>query len=61
MGYALYKDNKREWRWRYTAPNGNVIATSSEGYRRKIDAKAGIDLMKQSANAEIEVLPPVPK
>ncbi|MGH1563078.1 DUF1508 domain-containing protein [Mumia sp. DW29H23] len=27
-----------DWRWRYVAANGNVLAVSSEGYRKRIDA-----------------------
>ena len=27
-----------DWRWRYVAANGNILAVSSEGYRRRIDA-----------------------
>ena len=29
---------KLDWRWRYVAANGNILAVSSEGYRRRIDA-----------------------
>lgn len=28
---------KREWRWRIKADNGNIIASSSEGYKNKQD------------------------
>ena len=27
-----------DWRWRYVAANGHILAVSSEGYRRRIDA-----------------------
>ena len=27
-----------DWRWKYVAANGNVLAVSLEGYRRRIDA-----------------------
>ena len=27
-----------DWRWRYVAANGHILAGSSEGYRRRIDA-----------------------
>ena len=27
-----------DWRWRYVASNGCILAGSSEGYRRRIDA-----------------------
>lgn len=28
---------KKEWRWRIKALNGNIIASSSEGYKNKQD------------------------
>jgi uncharacterized protein YegP (UPF0339 family) len=28
----VYQDDSGEWRWRLTAPNGETIADSSEGY-----------------------------
>ena len=36
---VLYKDRAGEWRWTYTAQNGNVLAVASEGYRRRIDCE----------------------
>ena len=38
---VLYKDRAGEYRWTYTAQNGNVLAVASEGYRRRIDAERG--------------------
>lgn len=35
----LYKDSKKEWRWRVIANNGRTLAVSSEGYKRLMDAK----------------------
>jgi uncharacterized protein YegP (UPF0339 family) len=29
----IYKDAKGEWRWRLVASNGQIIATSGEGYK----------------------------
>lgn len=31
----VYKDKKKEWRWRVIASNGRIIADSAEGYKRK--------------------------
>jgi uncharacterized protein YegP (UPF0339 family) len=28
---------RRDWRWRFIAPNGKKMATSGEGYRNKED------------------------
>lgn len=33
----LYKDKAKEWRWRMVSTNGNILATSSEGYKNKKD------------------------
>jgi uncharacterized protein YegP (UPF0339 family) len=33
----VYKDRKREWRWRLIAENGRKVACCGEGYRRRKD------------------------
>ena len=30
--FDRYIDGKGEWRWRYVAPNGRIMADSGEGY-----------------------------
>ncbi len=30
----LFKDRKKEWRWRVRAKNGKLIATAGEGFKR---------------------------
>jgi uncharacterized protein YegP (UPF0339 family) len=35
--WEFYKDAAGEWRWRRTAPNGNIVGASSEGYKNKLD------------------------
>lgn len=35
--WEFYKNTKNEWRWRRTAPNGNIVGAASEGYKNKID------------------------
>ena len=37
--FEVYQDRKGEWRWRRTAPNGNVVGASSEGYKAKADCE----------------------
>lgn len=46
MRYELYKDAAHEWRWRAIAVNGNVVATSGEGYKNKGDCEAMVDQLK---------------
>jgi uncharacterized protein YegP (UPF0339 family) len=53
--FQIYKDNKGEYRWRLRADNGEVIADSNEGYKRKPDCQHAIDLVKRQApQAEVE-------
>ena len=35
--WEFYKDNQGEWRWRRTAPNGEIIGASTEGYKNRSD------------------------
>ena len=30
--WHIYEDHSGEWRWKRTAPNGEVVGASSEGY-----------------------------
>jgi len=47
--FHVYKDIKGEFRWRFVATNGKIIAVSSEGYTAKKDCEHGIDLLKKEA------------
>lgn len=38
MKFHIYRDKKREWRWRLKARNGRIIADSGEGYKRRAAA-----------------------
>ncbi len=35
--WEFYKDPEKYWRWRRTAPNGNIVGASTEGYTNKAD------------------------
>jgi len=37
--WELYKDGSGEWRWRRTAPNGRIVAASSQGYKNRSDCE----------------------
>ncbi len=51
--FLLYKDDAREFRWRFKASNGKIIADSGEGYINKRDAIDGINFVKNyAANAD---------
>ena len=34
----VYQDASKEWRWRITAANGNIIADGGEGYATRSSA-----------------------
>lgn len=34
----VFKDERGEWRWQVTARNGQVVATSHDGYKNKAHA-----------------------
>jgi len=55
--FEVYKDRAGEWRWRFRASNGNIIADSAEGYINKTDCEHGIEIVKREApNARIVYL-----
>jgi len=51
--FELYQDKAGEFRWRLKAANGNALATAGEGYKKKADAKNGIDrIIKEAADPD---------
>lgn len=51
--YEVYKDKAGEHRWRLKHSNGNVLATSSEGYSSKADALKCIETVKASGGSPV--------
>ncbi len=49
--FEVYKDGKGEYRWRLRTGNGQVIATSGEGYTRRANALGGIQAVQRDAPA----------
>jgi uncharacterized protein YegP (UPF0339 family) len=45
MKIEIYRDRKREWRWRIKARNGRIIGASSEGFERRARAKRNLALI----------------
>lgn len=37
----LYRDGALQWRWRFIAANGRILADSAEGYKERADAVKG--------------------
>lgn len=53
MAYHVYQDEQNFWRWRLRTANNMVIADPGEGYARKADRLAAIDLVKGAAAAAV--------
>ena len=49
LKFETYQDAKKEHRWRLKATNGQVIATSGQGYKDKRDCDNAIDVIKKGA------------
>ena len=61
MTFEIYEDAKSEFRWRLKATNGQIIATSGEGYKAKADCKHGIEIiMADAAKAKVVETPKKP-
>ena len=44
--FEVFVDDTNEFRWRFKAPNGQIIATGGEGYIRKVDCLHAIDMLQ---------------
>jgi uncharacterized protein len=55
LKFEDYQDAKGEYRWRLKATNGQIIGSSSEGYKAKADCEHATDLIKTGA-AKSEVV-----
>ncbi len=55
LKFETYQDNAKAQRWRLKATNGQVIATSGQGYKDKRDCEHAIDVIKKgAATAKVE-------
>lgn len=53
MKFEVYADRRGEFRWRLKHANGNILATSSEGYKAKSSALRCIENVKNSSDASL--------
>jgi amphi-Trp domain-containing protein len=52
--FEVFRDRGGEWRWRLVHRNGNVVATSGEGYGRRRDARRGMEsVMANATGADV--------
>jgi uncharacterized protein YegP (UPF0339 family) len=53
--FEVYQDKAKEYRWRLKAPNGQIVASASEGYNAKADCEKAIESIKKgAAGAKVE-------
>ncbi len=53
--FEIYRDARKEYRWRLKAANGQVIATAGQGYKARADCRHGIEVVqKEAAGARVE-------
>ena len=52
--FEIYKDKSEEYRFRFRAPNGEVMF-QGQGYKQKPSAKSAIEsIQKNAAGAEVD-------
>ncbi len=56
MKFHLYRDEKKEWRWRLVARNGRIIADSGEGSKRKAAAIACTERVREASTVATIVI-----
>jgi uncharacterized protein YegP (UPF0339 family) len=55
MTFQIYRDKADEFRWRLKAANGQIVATSGQGYTTKANCRHEIEQIKKNASqAEID-------
>jgi uncharacterized protein YegP (UPF0339 family) len=53
LKFETYQDARKEHRWRLKATNGQVIATSGQGYKDKRDRDNAIERIKKDAATKL--------
>ena len=53
MKFIIYKDHRKEFRWRLIGRNGRVIAIAGEGFTRKRNCQKSIVRLCDSAQAKV--------
>jgi uncharacterized protein YegP (UPF0339 family) len=52
--FEVYEDAKKEFRWRLNAANGQVVASSAEGYKAKADCEKAVELVKKAGKVPVD-------
>jgi uncharacterized protein YegP (UPF0339 family) len=53
LKFETFQDAGKKYRWRLKATNGQIIATSGQGYSDKRDCKSAIDRIKKDAATKL--------
>jgi uncharacterized protein YegP (UPF0339 family) len=56
--FEIYRDKKNEWRWRYIASNGRIMADSGEGYKNLRTLELSINKMVYRMQTARKVIKP---
>jgi hypothetical protein len=48
--FEIYKDKRGEYRWRFVADNGRIVAMGSEGYSSKHNCENSVNIIKRQAS-----------
>jgi uncharacterized protein YegP (UPF0339 family) len=57
LKFETYQDKKKEHRWRLKSSNGQIIATSGQGYKDKRDCTSAIERIKKDAATKLTFEP----
>ncbi len=49
----IYRDGRREWRWRLKASNGRIVADSGEGYRRRASVHRAVECVRALLTGDV--------
>ena len=52
----IYRDARREWRWRLRASNGRIVADSGEGYRRRASVYEAVKRVRSILAGDLPVV-----
>jgi uncharacterized protein YegP (UPF0339 family) len=54
LSFVIFQDQQEGHRWRLKATNGQIIATSGQGYKDKRDCKNAIERIKKDAATKLK-------
>jgi len=52
----IYRDGRREWRWRLRASNGRIVADSGEGYCRRASVRKAVERVRSILTGEVPIV-----